>query len=175
MMTSSPEAYRIYLMRHAHAAAPMPGERDFDRKLDLRGRDEAAIVARQAEAFGIAPDRVITSAAKRCQETTAMMSGIFPERSVDISDALYAGTVETYLDLIADHAGSGALMIVGHNPVMEELTEILLGQDVSSSIIPYGFPTAGLLGAEITLPTTHGSRPRAKALFLITPSFSEAF
>jgi len=170
-----PEAYRIFLVRHAHAAPPKPGERDFDRQLDARGRDEAAIVTRQAEAFGIRPARIISSEAARCRETSAIVSASYPDLRVETSEALYSGTTETYLEIIAAHGGQGDLMIVGHNPIIEEMSEILLGNTESSSTLPYGFPTAGILGAEMSAGDSDMLRPKAHAVFLITPSFSETF
>ena len=45
MSDSEVHSLRIYLVRHASAAWPQPGTRDFDRTLDQRGREEAARLA----------------------------------------------------------------------------------------------------------------------------------
>ena len=175
-MSSSPSGvYHIYLMRHAHAGPPKPSQKDFDRELDARGREEVAIVARQAEAFGLHPAMILTSAASRCRQTAAEFEALFPDIPAETSDALYSGSADTYLELIMRHQNLPSLMIVGHNPVMEELTELLMGHDAAGTVIPYGFPTAGLIGLDLERPANATSKLTAKASFLITPSFSEAY
>lgn len=174
-MTSGEDgATRIYLMRHAHAGNPLPGQKDFDRTLDHRGEDEAAIVLRQAEAFGVMPDRIVSSAASRCRQTSAIMSGLHPGLVPAIDDSLYAGTAEDYLAVIRAHDPALSLLIVGHNPVMEELSELLVGPQAARMAMPYGFPTAGLLAADLATGTDAASGT-AIARFLLSPSFSERF
>ena len=49
MQNAGPETFRLYLVRHAHAAWATPGVSDFDRPLDDTGRFEARDVAEQAD------------------------------------------------------------------------------------------------------------------------------
>ncbi len=175
MNSEKPDVYRVYLMRHAHAGAPSGGERDFDRRLDSRGRQEVDQVTRQAEAFGVVPQKIISSAASRCLETAKVVVQAHPDAVMEISDNLYSGSVETYCALICQNAGLASLMIVGHNPTIEELVEALIGRAAMAGTIPYGFPTAGLLCVEIDKPVIASAKLSAKVRFFITPTFSEAF
>ncbi|TDH36046.1 histidine phosphatase family protein [Pseudohoeflea suaedae] len=146
-------SFNIYLVRHANAAWPQPGARDFDRKLDERGRTEAHTVADRMAARTYQPDYVICSPAARCVETLDILKDRF-DRAPDIrfEERLYTDGHDTYLELIATHARNApaSLMIIGHNPMMEETSHALLqhaGQSLED-IIGYDFPTAGFLALE---------------------------
>ena len=67
MQRASPETFRLYLVRHAHAGWAMPGVSDFDRPLDEAGRLEARDVAEQAALAGLIPDNLVFSPALRCR------------------------------------------------------------------------------------------------------------
>jgi phosphohistidine phosphatase len=58
-------------------------------------------------------------------------------------DALYNATVDNYLEII-DAQDESAVMLVGHNPTMEQALEALIGHEAMVSALPGGFPTAGL-------------------------------
>ncbi|MCY0147286.1 histidine phosphatase family protein [Hoeflea sp. G2-23] len=141
---------RVFLVRHAHASWALPGTRDFDRPLDTRGRDEVRQLAAAMVVNGYEPDLVYCSTARRCEETLTLLLpqlGLSPV--IERSDTLYAGSHERYLDLIrASHADSvRSIMIVGHNPMIEDTAQALL-QDNSAAFaeaLAGGFPTAGLL------------------------------
>ena len=142
---------RIYLVRHAHAAWPQPGTRDFDRRLDQRGREEAARLAELMMVNGYAPDYIICSPAARCTETLEILHATMtPNPTVRHHAPLYSGSCDDYLDVIGRHvtaANQLSLMIVGHNPMTEETAQALLRHDETSLDEPIGrgFPTAGLL------------------------------
>lgn len=166
-----PTPARLILVRHAHASAPMPGQPDFDRALDTRGHEEAATVHRQAEALGISTGAIISSAARRCFETATALSHLSAAPQIVTDERLYAGSLDTYLDVISRQA-SADLMLVGHNPVMEDLCAHLFGADFAAGIFPFGYPTAGLVAGE-RLEGDGGLRYRPR--FVVTPSFSERY
>ena len=141
---------RIFLVRHAHAAWALPGVRDFDRSLDERGREEAARLAATMSVNGFEPDLVYCSNARRCTETLGILqtasNGKLP---VEYSDALYASDHDAYLDLIgsAHDETIQSIMIIGHNPMLEDTAQALLQNDPAAfeTALGSGFPTAGLL------------------------------
>jgi phosphohistidine phosphatase len=135
---------RIYLLRHAKSAWAQVGERDFDRALDREGLAEAESVAEKAAALGYRPDRLITSTALRCRQTAEVIRNAFGrEFDLILADQLYNAAADTYLDLLSLE-NTGSLMIVGHNPTIEEVLERLVGQEQCAGAIALGFPTAGL-------------------------------
>lgn len=136
---------RIYLLRHAKSGWAEPGGRDFDRSLSDAGFAEAEIVAELASDKGYCPDLVVSSTAKRCRQTAEAVnrafSGFVEFRYVD---ELYNAPAEIYLEIIAATRGVKALMLVGHNPAIEEVFARLCGNDVMARTVPEGYPTSGL-------------------------------
>lgn len=124
--------------------------RDFDRRLDEPGRDEAVRLAATMSVNGFQPDLVHCSTASRCRETLdILLAHTQRTPAIEHSEALYAAGHEAYLDLIAasDHPTTRSLMIVGHNPMIEDTAHALLQDDPDAyhRALGSGFPTAGLL------------------------------
>ncbi|MFN3719370.1 MAG: SixA phosphatase family protein [Rhizobium rhizophilum] len=136
---------RIYLLRHAKSGWAEPGGRDFDRNLSDAGFAEAELLAETATDKGYRPDLVVCSTAKRCRQTAdainRVFSGLVEFRYVD---ALYNAPAEAYLEIAHSIRGVEALMLVGHNPAIEEVFARLCGNEVMARTVPEGYPTSGL-------------------------------
>ncbi|OCW58768.1 SixA phosphatase family protein [Hoeflea olei] len=149
MSSTSPTVLRLFLVRHAHSGWAAPGMRDFDRPLDAHGREEAARLAAMLLVNGYQPDRVVCSSARRCVETLELLlppDAAWP--AVDYTPELYADGAESYLEQIAavrDEAVR-SIMIVGHNPMVEDTGKSLVLRDPVAYLqaLGHGFPTAGL-------------------------------
>ena len=145
MPVLQPPPFRVYLMRHARAAWPTGGERDFDRHLDDVGYAEVEIVGAHAADKGYIPDIVLSSTAVRCRETAQSVRRAFNDAfDVAYVDEMYNAQPETYLALIAAQAPSRSVMLIGHNPTLDSVAEAFMGQRRMESLLPSGFPTAGL-------------------------------
>ncbi len=145
MPVLQPPPFRVYLMRHARAAWPADGERDFDRHLDDVGYAEVEIVGANAADKGYKPDIVLSSTAVRCRETAQSVRRAFNDAfDVTYVDEMYNAQPETYLALIAAQAPSRSVMLIGHNPTLDAVAEAFMGQRRMESLLPSGFPTAGL-------------------------------
>lgn len=164
-MTSAPsEQFRIYLVRHAHAAWPAPGMRDYDRPLDAAGLEEAAVLAQLIADNNHQPSLVYCSSAVRCQQTLEIiLPKLTGSPEVTLHSPLYSENFETYLHLINENAerAPGSIMIIGHNPMLEETAEALLLHDRRglAEALSEGFPTAGLFVADnvsVSRPATGG-------------------
>lgn len=144
MVALLPPPTRIYLLRHAEAAWAEPGQRDFDRPLNERGYGEAEIVADRAADKGYRPDLLLSSTALRCRDTAeAVHRAMGSSLDMRFVDSLYNASVDTYLEII-DAQDAAAVMLVGHNPTMEQALEAIIGHDAMLAALPGGFPTAGL-------------------------------
>ena len=64
-------------MRHAKAESGVPGQRDFDRSLSARGRDDAARMGRLLAKLRSVPDAIVASPAARAKETAEAV-GVSP-------------------------------------------------------------------------------------------------
>jgi len=143
---------RIYLLRHARAVWAEPGTRDFDRALDARGREDARALGLEMAAKDLRPDRVICSSAKRCRETWDLLAEALPVSDVTFTETLYVEGQAGYLDIIQDLEDTGSVMLVGHNPMIEDTTAALLERDGGTIGAEFrrGFPTCGLAIIDLT-------------------------
>ncbi len=145
MQSHTPPVSRLFLLRHAQSAWPRPGERDFDRQLDTTGREEAERIGRAAAGMDMAPLMLVCSTAERCRQTAAaFISAMEHAPHVTLDPELYSEGPEHYLSLCAGVESGKSLMIVGHNPMIEETFNRLVGVKAANAHIPAGFPTAGL-------------------------------
>ncbi|MGQ3211750.1 MAG: SixA phosphatase family protein [Shinella sp.] len=138
-------AFRLYILRHARAAWAQPGQSDFDRALDDDGFAEAEVIAEEAADQGYKPALIISSTAVRCRQTAEPFHRtVSEELSIEYVDSLYSGTVDAYAELAFADRPETSVMIVGHNPMIEEFFHRLVGKEIAETAVPFGFPTAGL-------------------------------
>jgi len=153
MTTAQSEQFRIYLVRHAHAAWPAPIMADHDRPLDAVGLEEAGVLAELIADNNHQPDHVFCSSAARCRQTLEIIEPkLTGSPDITLHRPLYSGSFEAYLDLIEINAERAprSIMIIGHNPMLEETAEALLLHDKGglAEALSEGFPTAGLFIAD---------------------------
>lgn len=139
---------RLMLLRHAKAEKAESGMRDRDRRLNARGRDDAARIAAHMAAHDLRPDRVLVSSAQRTRETWERMASAFsPAPPVDYEDRLYESGTEAILTAIkATDRSAAALLVIGHNPGLYDTARLLLAQRGGPAhALDDGLPTAGLI------------------------------
>lgn len=137
---------RLYLLRHARAKWAAPGARDYDRALELSGKADAEAVATSMLLAGYLPDKVLCSGAARARQTWQAVSRHLAIADITYDDALYNSDAAGYLELIRQHGGTGSLLVVGHNPMMEDLAVVLprSGEAAALAAVAHGFPTCAL-------------------------------
>ena len=121
----------LLLMRHAKSSHSDETLADHDRPLNGRGRKDAPRMGERLVAADLVPDRILCSTAVRAQLTAerVITAAGFPGPMLD-DRRLYHASSETMLAVAAESGGDSArLMLVGHNPGMEELVEELTGFD----------------------------------------------
>ena len=138
---------RLFLLRHAKAIWAKPAMKDFDRPLDEEGISSLNLLAEAMKTSKLFPDKVLLSASCRTRETA---SGLIERLGIDaemiIDETIYSGGASEYMQAIKKNADSDQLMLVGHNPSMEDLALALCGDGEPSSLsrLEAGFPTAAL-------------------------------
>ena len=164
------------LYRHAKSGWADPRARDFDRPLSERGRRGAVAMGRHIRDFGGHWERLIASPAVRCAETIELgYQAIGETYSVNWDRRIYLASSATLLDLLRETAGDPAsLLMVGHNPGLEDLIFDLVPDDGSCplrDIVEEKFPTAAFAVLELDIAQwaqaepgcarlTHLTRPR---------------
>lgn len=117
---------------------------DIDRPLNNRGKDDAPIMGRRLRDRGVVPDLVITSPAKRARRTTKEIAGAMGyEGDVDVVDSIYGGGAGEIIRVAQSIDESvTSLMVVGHNPDMTELANVLTDFEIDN------VPTCAIFGVE---------------------------
>ncbi|ASY56746.1 histidine phosphatase family protein [Sinorhizobium sp. CCBAU 05631] len=173
-MQDSAPAFRLILLRHARSGWALPGQRDFDRTLDETGYAEAELIAQGAADHGLCPDLVLCSTAVRCRQTAEPFRRALGE-DIDIRyvDQLYAGPAAVYTDLIKIHADRTCLMVVGHNPMIEDVFRSYLGEQQSATALENGYPPAGLAVIDFSARSSAGRISAAALSTLLLPKPEE--
>jgi phosphohistidine phosphatase len=148
---------QVYLLRHAKAVWPSPGQKDFDRVLDKDGIKAAEVLGKELRRSGLKPEIVLCSPAIRARQTLEYVD-IEPPFILEESEKLYSAGPDAYLMAIRltglKHEAANSVMLVGHNPMMEELATALAGRGNPPSHPTFvaGFPTAGLAVIQFDVP-----------------------
>ena len=142
---------RLWLLRHAKSSWDDPDREDVDRPLAPRGARAADRMRDYLDAEEIRPELVLCSSALRTRETLArILPGLGPELTVRIEPSLYSFDADALLQRLRDvPADVGSVMLVGHNPAMQELASLLAAEGDRLDELRNGFPTAAL--AELDL------------------------
>ncbi|MEA3001422.1 MAG: phosphohistidine phosphatase [Sphingomonadales bacterium] len=147
----------LTLLRHAKSGWDDPVRRDFDRPLNPRGRRAAQIVGREMRSLGLGFDRILASPARRVVETIEEVASAFGPLQPDYDERIYLAPAAALAELVRETPDDvERLLIVGHNPGLEELALLLAGCDGPlRTEVQVKYPTGTL--AEIDLPVAHWS------------------
>jgi phosphohistidine phosphatase len=136
---------RLLVLRHAKSSWADTSGGDWARPLNDRGRRDAPHVGQLLRRLSLLPDLIITSDAVRA-ETTARMAADAAGYTGTIvrSPALYHATPDAVIEVLreAPEPGAGTIMIVAHNPGLEQLVTQLSGEHVT-------LPTAALVNLAV--------------------------
>ena len=156
----------LTLLRHAKSGWDAPVARDFDRPLNARGRNAARAMGREMRRLGLGFDRVLASPAVRVTETlTEVAQGYGAAVETEFNETIYLAPVDTLLALVraADDADA-RLLLVGHNPGMEQLALLLSGTGMLRDEIATKYPTAALVEIGFEVAHWHDIVPGAGRL-----------
>jgi phosphohistidine phosphatase len=143
---------QLFLLRHAKSSWDDSELVDHDRPLAPRGRRAATLIAEHLGQEGITPALVLCSSARRTRETLdriipALGEGI----SVQIERELYAASEQRLLDrLRAVEDGVESLLLIGHNPGVEQLALSLAGGGQKLVVLRRKYPTGALATLEFS-------------------------
>lgn len=115
----------LILLRHAHAEPATPGQADLDRPLSPDGAAEAEAAGRWLAEHRLVPDCVLCSPSRRTRETLEAVLGAIGYVEQRLEPAVYEATPGTLIALADAHAQVGRLLIVGHNPGLEQLVALM--------------------------------------------------
>ncbi|HQS70169.1 MAG: histidine phosphatase family protein [Novosphingobium sp. 28-62-57] len=137
----------LALFRHAKSDWSDARARDFDRPLNARGQRGAQAMGAYIKNTGRTFDRMIASPAVRAAETVEEASKAWKcTFKVEWDRRIYLASSATLIDLLKELSGDPAsVLMVGHNPGLEDLIFDLVPDDGSSplrAVVEEKFPTA---------------------------------
>jgi len=131
----------LYIARHANSDWK-DALSDYERPLNLRGKRDAPLMANILKAKGITPELILSSPANRAKETaTPYHEALGGELRFDLR--IYeASHLNLYYIMEESFQEVDSLMIVGHNPGLTGLNDILSDKSI------YNLVTAAVVAIE---------------------------
>ena len=163
---------RLGLLRHAKSDWDAMSLRDFDRGLNARGRKGAELMGAHIQEQRVAWNLVLASPAERVKLTLGS-SGL--DVPVQYKEAAYLADSQTLMQLVsACDDRADAVLMVGHNPGLQELALDLVAEDKEDKLfdeVMTKYPTAAFAVLELDIDTwanvrsgcgklVHFARPR---------------
>jgi phosphohistidine phosphatase len=131
----------LLLMRHAKSSWKDSDLADHERPLNKRGHRDAPMMGQLLVDRELVPQRILSSSAIRARQTAEVIAekaGFNGE--IDFLDRLYMAEAEEYIKTLAElPADLERVMVVGHNPGLETLLQILSGriESLPTAVIAY--------------------------------------
>lgn len=145
----------LLILRHAKSSWEFEDLSDHDRPLNNRGKRDAPLMGRKLLKQQLVPHLIISSSAVRAHSTARKVAKACGyEDEILIDPALYGSGYSDYLNVLINQEDKhDIIMLVGHNPISEQLVEVLTGEIVT-------MPTCAI--ACISLPITSWKQIIAK-------------
>jgi phosphohistidine phosphatase len=145
----------ILLLRHAAAMSASPDGTDGTRPLSQLGEREAREAGRWLAAHDLRPDRVLCSPARRTVMTaSAVLDALGQPVEPVLEPSIYDAVPGTLITLLDQQTDAGTIVLIGHNPGLEQLVGLLTEGTSSES---RGMPPAGLAWLRASLPLQPGT------------------
>lgn len=146
---------RLLLLRHAKSDWSDDTRRDFDRPLNPRGGNDAPRIAGFIAERGLLPQRILCSTAMRTRQTlAALVPHLAYDTDIRLTHRLYEADASGYLAAVKEGGDAETLMLVGHNPAIEDVASLLAGRGDTATLkrLHDKFPTAALAVIDVDAP-----------------------
>jgi phosphohistidine phosphatase len=132
---------QLLLMRHAKSAWDIPGQSDFERTLNDRGKKDAPEMGRRIRKKEFMPELIVSSTAKRAQKTAREVAAQlgYDEHNIQLESSIYEAEIEDLMHIIRSFDdNTNKVMMVGHNPSFTGIIGLLTNTFIEN------MPTAGV-------------------------------
>ena len=130
------KAKRLLLLRHAKSSWDDPTLADHDRPLAARGRKAAQLIGAYLRRERIPVSLVLCSSARRARETLELVD---PPGEKQIEPELYGASADQLLERVRQlPETSDSVMLIGHNPAIQELAACLADDELAEQKFPTG-------------------------------------
>jgi phosphohistidine phosphatase len=129
----------LYLVRHAKSSWDDPGQGDFDRPLNERGKRDAPNMGKRLKEKEINPDLMLSSPARRALSTCKRIAEAlgYANEKIKTNRQLYHPDEETILSVIQNLKDKyDSVMIFSHNPALTDFTNAFRNDEMIIENIP---------------------------------------
>lgn len=134
----------LMLLRHGKSCRKSSLS-DIERPLEDKGKKATLKIRNWLKAQSLLPDLILTSPAKRALQT---LKRVCPDKTTNIIEVpeLYLADLNSLLSVLANCPNANRVLIIGHNPGLEQLISYLSQTQIESSLSPQTklFPTSAL-------------------------------
>lgn len=138
----------LIVVRHAKSSWANIGERDFDRNLNDRGKEDAPVMAEKLLHTKIKIDAFVSSPAKRTRKTAKAFIEAYGKTKKDIilSDDLYNASSSIFYETVnALNDEYDAVAVFGHNPGITDFVNTLCNTHIDE------MPTCSMFAVQIPI------------------------
>ena len=145
----------LFLLRHAKSSWSDTTLADHERPLAPRGRRDAKRIAAHLVSLGVEPDLVLCSDAVRTRQTLERVRTAFRAATTETVEAeLYGASSRELLERVrAIDDDVTSVLVIGHNPGLQDLALALASSGFRLSELEAKFPTAALATLEVPTAT----------------------
>lgn len=154
----------LYLLRHGKSDWESDFNSDHERGLAKRGIESTKRVGQYLLDYGFSVDLCLCSDAVRCRKTWELLLGMenFADET-SYKKEIYEASSDKLFEIIKNtNDETESLLVLGHNPGLEELAEYLvLGDNLDElhNSLFAKFPTAAFLGLSLSVDSWHDITP----------------
>lgn len=156
---------RLILIRHAKTHQAKIEERDFDRMLTERGFKDAALMGERLKKAGIIPEIILSSTAKRAEQTANIIAGAsyYSIENISWHPDFYQCMPQAFLEALysLDDTMETAF-IIAHNPGIS-----MFATELAGAAMQIEMPTCGIVGIDLHTAKWTGLHTAKKQLFLV--------
>ncbi len=141
-------------MRHGKSDWYAGVEEDFYRPLNERGKKDSVFMGDWLKRQGLRPSKVVSSPALRAKRTAQAVCRAFEidEKKILWRKGIYEAPAEDILQVLNELPVSDSVLLIGHNPGLEDVMRYLCGDAEVDCMEGKVLPTAAI--ALISLPRT---------------------
>lgn len=135
----------LILLRHAKSSWDHPGLADIERPLNKRGQRDAPIMGQRLRERNLQINRIVSSPAVRALTTARTIAAElgYADTAIRKRQDLYLASPRSIVNCLVDEAEDCATVIlVGHNPGMTELANLLSDARIDN------IPTCGMFAVD---------------------------
>ena len=121
----------LVIARHAKSDWHTGATSDHERPLNGRGLKQASELGKLLKQSGYAPSLILSSDARRTEETALLMEPVFEDVELQYLHSLYLGELNDIRHAVITHGTDHkSIMVLGHNPGFSVAAALMSGKAV---------------------------------------------